>query len=155
MAYEAIISRKLDCDFHNLGFGGSAKGEPAIAEYIASLEMSAFVLDYDFNAPTPEHLQANHEPFFKTVREKYPKLPIIMLSRPQYSSGSDRERRYEIIKTTYDNAKATGDENVYLIKGSTLFDGLDADFTVDAVHPTDLGFSCMAKAIGGVLEEIF
>ena len=155
MTYESMISRRLDCDFHNLGFGGSAKGESEMAEYIAGLEMSAFVLDYDHNAPTVQHLKATHEAFFKTVREKHPTLPIIMLSRPQYSDEHDKARRFEVIKETYDNAKAAGDRNVYLINGSELFVGFDADFTVDAVHPTDIGFYCMAKAVGDVLEEIF
>ncbi len=155
MTYESIISRRLSCDFHNLGFGGSAKGERAIAEYIADLEMSAFVLDYDHNAPTVEHLLNTHEPMFKTVRAKHPTLPIIMISRPQYDARADREARFNVIKSTYDNARAAGDKNVYIINGSTLFEGLDADFTVDAIHPTDAGFLCMAKAIGGVLEEIF
>lgn len=147
MAYEAILSRMLDMDFHNLGFGGSAKGEPSIAEYIAGLEMSVFVYDYDHNAPNPEHLRETHEPMFKLIRAAQPKLPIIMISRPQFSLESNRDERYEIIKSTYDNAIATGDENVYLLRGYDFFDGLLADFTVDGVHPTDLGFYYMAKGI--------
>ena len=60
-SYQAIISRRLNCDYVNLGFSGNAKGEPAIAEYIAGLEMSVFVYDYDHNAPNPEHLAADRK----------------------------------------------------------------------------------------------
>ena len=42
-AYQSIISRELDCDFINLGFSGSAHGEQAMADYIATLPMSVFV----------------------------------------------------------------------------------------------------------------
>ena len=44
-AFPNQLSRRFDIDFINLGFSGNAKGEPEIAEYIASLEMSAFVYD--------------------------------------------------------------------------------------------------------------
>ncbi len=154
MTYESIISRKLDANHHNLGFGGSAKGETAMAEYISGLDMSVFVYDYDHNAPTVEHLKNTHEPMFKIIREKNPDLPIIMLSRPQYSLANNRDERFAVIKETYDNAVAMGDKNVYLIRGSELFDGLDADFTVDAVHPTDLGFYKMAEALIPILDKL-
>ena len=153
MSYESILSRMLNVDHHNLGFGGSAKGEATMADYVASLDMSAFVLDYDHNAPNVEHLQNTHEPMFRKVREKHPDLPIIIISRPQYGPESDRDRRYEVIKQTYDNAVAAGDKNVYLLRGSEFFDGLSADFTVDGVHPTDLGFFFMAKGIAGTLRD--
>ncbi len=154
MAYEAILARMLDMNYHNLGFGGSAKGEVEIAQYVASLDMSAFVYDYDHNAPTPEHLEQTHERMFRIVREAHPDLPIIMISRPQYGRESQRDLRFEIIKRTYDNAVAAGDKNVYLLRGSDFFDGLDADFTVDGVHPTDLGFFYMANGIAKVLGPV-
>lgn len=37
-SYPGMISRRFDCDFINLGFGGSAVGEREMAEYIGSLE---------------------------------------------------------------------------------------------------------------------
>ena len=58
-----------------------------------------------------------------------------------------------MIKQTYDNAVAAGDKNVYLLRGSEFFDGLSADFTVDGVHPTDLGFFFMAKGIADTLRD--
>ena len=79
-----MISRALDCDYVNLGFWGNAKGEEEMANYIATLKMSAFVYDYDYNAPSAEHLQATHEKMFKIIREKQPNLPIVILSAPKY-----------------------------------------------------------------------
>ena len=40
MSYQGILSRRLDFDFINLGFSGSAKGEPEMIEYLASLDPS-------------------------------------------------------------------------------------------------------------------
>lgn len=122
-SYPAQVSKRLDMNFVNLGFGGLAKGEAAMAEYIATLDMAALVYDYDFNAPTAEHLLATHEPFFKIIREKQPTLPILMMSRPcSFRTGeADTAERFSIIKKTYDNAKAAGDENVYIINGLEFF----------------------------------
>ena len=44
-AYPAIISRQLNCDFRNLGFSGSSRGEQISAQYIAEQPMCVFVMD--------------------------------------------------------------------------------------------------------------
>jgi len=153
MCYEAILSRKLNFEYVNLGFAGNAKGESAIAEYISSLEMSAFVFDYDHNAPTPEHLEKTHKPFFDVIREKHPDLPIICISRPAYCLSEDGVRRRDIIKATVDSAIEAGDKNVYFIDGSLFMQEIADDGTVDGCHPTDLGFYAMANGILPVLTE--
>lgn len=153
MIYENQISRMLGTNFHNLGFGGVAKGEPEMAEYIAGLDMSVFVLDYDHNS-TVEQLAERHEPFFKVIREKNPNLPIIMISRPGGSRSADTAKRFEIIKRTYENAIKAGDKNVYLINGLEFFGELADECMVDGVHPTDFGFHLMAKRIAEVLAPL-
>lgn len=155
-AYQNIISRELDCDFINLGFSGSARAEDEIANYIATLDMSVFVYDYEYNAGTFEHYQNTHERMFKIIREKNPDLPIIMVSRPKYYL-SPNERRFfeEVLMVTYNNAVAAGDKNVYYIDGKTFFPPEMCEMAlVDNVHPTDVGFWCMARVIGEKLKEI-
>lgn len=156
-SYQAMISRRFDCDHINLGFSGSAKGETVIAEYIAGLDMSIFVYDYDHNAPTVEHLAATHKPMFDIIRKANPDLPIIMVSRPNGFGGTEEvNRRFAIIKETYDAAVSAGDKNVYIVDGRHIMDGIAEDGgTVDGVHPNDLGFYCMALRIGDVIEKIF
>lgn len=154
-AYQAMISRRFDCDFINLGFSGSARAEPAMIEYLASLDPCIFVLDYDHNAPNPEHLQNTHEPLFKAFRAAHPDTPVIMVSKPDFKPNDDCIRRREIIRTTYNNAAAAGDKNVYFIDGETLFEGNCRDScTVDGCHPNDLGFFRMAEVIGNVMEPL-
>ena len=152
--YSNIISRRLDADQINLGFSGNAKGEPTMAEYIAGLEMSAFVYDYDHNAFNPEHLKKTHEPFFKTIREKHPDLPVVMCTRPKVYLNDDEVQRRNIVRETYENALANGDQNVYFLDGNDLMAFCGNEGTVDGCHPTDFGFHSMAKAIGDVLEKI-
>ena len=155
MTYPAQISRMLETNFTNLGFGGLAKGEPAMAEYISTLDMSVFVYDYDYNASTPL-LEETHENFFKIIREKQPDLPIIMISRPSaFRTGKeDTAARFAIIKRTYDNAVANGDNNVYLVNGLEFFGEYGCECMVDGTHPSDFGYHLMAKAIAPILKPL-
>ena len=152
-AYQNILSRRLNTDHLNLGFSGNAKGEDSIADYIAGLKMSVFVLDYDHNAPDPAHLEATHERLFQRVRSAQPTLPVIMLSRPKYRLTEDELRRREIVRRTYENARAAGDENVYLLDGPALMAMAGDDGTVDNCHPNDLGFYSMANALEPVIKK--
>ena len=151
--FSTLLCRKLDAPQINLGFSGNGRGEIAVANAIGKLKLSAFVLDYDHNAPTVEHLRETHEPFFKAVREAQPDLPVIMLSRCDYPNY-DREKiasaneRREIIRQTYRNAVDAGDRKVWFIDGECLFGRDDRDAcTVDNCHPNDIGFYRMYQNI--------
>lgn len=153
--YNAIISQHLDTDYINLGFSGNAKGELAVADFINTLEMSIFVYDYDHNAPTVEHLAATHKPFFKRIREKHPELPIVMMTRPAIKYEEDEKKRREVVLTTYHNALAVGDKNVYFIDGEQFFGEQDRHLcTADGVHPNDLGFYRMTSYVEPVIKQI-
>ena len=125
-----------------------------MTDYIAGLDMSVFVLDYDHNAPDAEYLEKTHEKAYLTVREKNPTLPIVMMSCPRADLSGEWGRRLEIIRRTYDNAVAAGDKNVYMINGSEFFREIGHDYASDGVHPTDLGFDIMAKTIYPMLKAI-
>ena len=161
--YEAIISRKLDCDFLNLGFSGNAKAEDAIAEYISGLDMSVFVYDYDHNAPNVEHLKNTHKAMFDKIRAKNPDLPIIMVTRPNRSLSTIPEvsrdieinARIDVVYNTYKQAIDAGDKNVYFINGQDIFNHIDSDvMTCDGCHPNDFGMWCMAEVIGDVVKKV-
>jgi len=147
-SYQGFLSRWLDTDHINLGFSGNGKGEPLMAEFIAKHEMSAFVMDYDHNAPNPEHLGNTHENFFRIIRKAHPSLPVIFVSKPDIGKNpEDEEARREIIRKTYHNALLSGDRNVWFVDGGKLL-GKDYDAcTVDTSHPNDLGFYRMAEGI--------
>ncbi len=153
--YTNILMREFDIDFINLGFAGSAKGEECISKYIADMEMSCFVLDYDYNTPSPEHLQNTHEAMFLKVREKHPHLPIVIMSSPDTIFADENQKRRDIIKQTYVNAIKRHDNNVYLIDGSTMFGAFGNDYTVDGIHPNDFGFRKMADSVAEIFKIIF
>ena len=153
MAYEAIISRRLDLNYINLGFSGNAKGEDAIVDYMASLDYSVFVSDYDHNAPSAEHLAATHEKMYKKIRAAHPEVPVVFVGKPDFwLNGEDAVKRRDVIYTTYNNARLRG-EKVIFVDGYSLFHGeMREDCTVDGCHPNDLGMARMADVIGKAVE---
>jgi len=153
--YPNILSRKYNVDFRNLGFSGSARGEQAISDYIASQPMSAFVYAYDHNAPTVEHLAATHEPMYLNIRATHPDTPVVFITRPGIRYNAEERARREVVKATYENARARG-ENVYFVDGETIFAIFGGDGgSVDGCHPNDLGFACVAAALDPIFAEIY
>lgn len=155
--YTNMLCRKLNLKQINLGFSGNCKGEPEMADYIASLDMSAFVLDFDHNITFAEQLEKVHLPFYKRIREAHPNLPIVIISAPDVDLHPKQflPKRDVVIKT-YEYALANGDKNVYFVDGQQMCAGDGwADCFVDATHPNDLGFYRMYQATLPVLEKIY
>lgn len=151
--YVGALSRTLQADVVNLGFAGNAKGEKEMAEILAEYNPSVFVLDYDANAPTAEHLQNTYFKLYETIREKRPKTPMLFISRPGNLHKEAEERR-KIIKATYEYAKAKGERVAYL-DGGEIFGEAGMDVcNVDTCHPNDTGFYFMTKAVAPILREL-
>ena len=158
-AYEAILSRRLDMNYINLGFSGNGKAEDLIVDYMAGLDMSVFVSDYDHNAPSAEHLESTHLKMYQKIREKNPDIPYIMVSRADVDSGSGYDRamlRRRIILDTFNYARANGDNNVYFIDGESIYGrgNWRECYTVDGTHPSDSGFVKMAEAYEATFIQI-
>lgn len=153
-SYQGFLSRWLNADQINLGFSGNGRGEIDMARYIAGLEMSAFVMDYDHNAPSVEHLENTHEAFFRAIRDADSNLPIVIVTKPDFDTNPEiNASRRAVIRKTYENAKQNGDRHVYFVDGETLFGEADRDAcTVDGCHPNDLGFFRMAQGIYPALK---
>ena len=153
--YQAYLSRWLDWDHVNLGFSGSARAEDVIVDYMASIEdMGVFVCDYDHNSPSAAYLEATHLPLYRKIREKNPELPIIIFGRSTRDYDHEDELRRKVTERTYEIALAEGDKNVYYVNPLEVIPFMPEEGTVDRIHPTDLGFYFMAKALEPTLKEI-
>ncbi len=157
--YASALCRAFNLDYVNLGFSGSGKAEDSMVAYMAELPMSLFVCDYDHNAPHADYLRATHEKMYLTIRAKHPSIPYIMMTHPEYSTlcpgNNQSEERKAIIAQTYENAKQSGDRNVYFLDGGTCFpNGVGEACTVDKTHPNDLGFYFMAEGLKSILKQI-
>ncbi|MBE5732195.1 MAG: hypothetical protein E7353_04070 [Clostridiales bacterium] len=156
-SYQYMICRKTNVDFVNLGFSGSARAEDIMINYLCSLNPSIFVYDYDHNAPSAEHLEKTHMKLFRAFRHAHPTTPVIFMTAPGnlFTRRKDYYPRHDVIYNNYLTAKNEGDKNVYFVDGYTIFEGeFFSECTVDGVHPNDLGFSYMAKALLPIIKDI-
>ena len=155
-SYQAWIERFTDVDFINLGFSGNGKGEDEMVDYLASLDCSLLVCDYDYNAPTAEHLQNTHFRLYERYRKVRPDTPILFLSKPDLWGDPEEKTRENIIRATYRKARKAGDKNVYFIAGRTIYPNAARDnCAVDGCHPNDLGFYFMAQKIYQKIRKIW
>ncbi|MBQ3075277.1 MAG: hypothetical protein IJC26_04330 [Clostridia bacterium] len=155
ISYVARIARSLSSDFINLGFAGACKGEKVMADYLATIDASVFVLDYDHNSPNPEFLSQTHYGVYQTYRNQHPDTPIVLVTRPA-SNPLDPSviGRRSVVMDTYLKAKAAGDQKILFVDGFQLLDDEERmDCTVDGVHPNDYGFYRMAKIIGAAVRR--
>ena len=144
--YVNIVGRNMNMEYIDLGMWGRCKGETAFAEYIAGLgDISAFIYDFDHNISKVYQMEPVHYPFYEIIREAYPDIPIIMITRPgngldttaatnpDYSTTAEMKA---VIRASYEKAVAKGDENVHFIDGETFF-GYSTTYMADGSHPND------------------
>ncbi len=163
MAYSNILSRKIDAEFINLGFSGSGKGEPELAQIIADIaDPGLFVLDYEANCVSTELLNETFPQFIRILRQKHPSVPILAVSKIPYSNEvfetklrDDALERRELQMGYIRQFQEEGDQHIYFFDGRELLGEDDYyECTVDGVHPTDLGFLRMAKSLEPVVRAL-
>jgi hypothetical protein len=159
MTHPAMVGRELDWPVINLGFSGSGKMEPAMAELIAELDPAVFILDCLPNMNGAMVTQ-RVEPFVKRLRRSHPDTPILLVEDRTYSSAflnarlekGNRENRLAL-RQAYGRLLVAGVKGLHYLPGEMLL-GRDGEDTVDSSHPTDLGFARQAEAFLQVLTPI-
>jgi lysophospholipase L1-like esterase len=158
MAYPAILGRRLDVPTINLGFSGNAWSEPELAELLAELDPSAFVLDPLPNM-SPEMVKQRIESFVQTLRNARPNVPIVLVENVVYTDGQFLKVRRDKVSQANANLREifirlqrAGMKKLFYVEADKLL-GDDGEATVDGTHPTDLGFVRMADAIEPTLRR--
>jgi lysophospholipase L1-like esterase len=158
MAYTAILGRRLDMPFINLGFSGNGKMDPPVTDLIAKLDVAAYVIDCAPNMSN-ELITERTEPLVNTLRKAHPDTPIVFVENVPYQQSDylapTREgytKKNELLRAAYDRLTAAGVKGLYYVPSTDLL-GHDGEATVDGTHPTDLGFMRMADAIEPTLRE--
>ena len=156
ICYPAMVSRRMDMDFRNMGFSGACLGEQSMMETLSQIPMGAFVYDYDHNAPDADHLRHTHWQGYQTIRAVHPEIPIILLTAPDsLQDNATFAYRRMIIQETFEKAKRMGDKNISYVRGDTFFPNEERDScTVDTRHPNDLGFYWMAGKVESALTDL-
>jgi len=151
--WPCIAAGKLGVDFYNLGFGGAAFYEKAVAEYIASRD------DWDYlTIESGTNTGGGYEPassfkntftvFLDTIREKHSEKPILCFTSTLYlamdgankdvknPAGSTFEEYRDVVREVV-GARQASDRNLYLAEGRAWVDS--EDLLADQIHPNDEG----------------
>ncbi len=158
MTWPARLSRMTGLYCPNMGFSGKSRLDRSYAEYLASIDADAFIIDA-FSNPDAKTIYARFDEFVDIVREAHPDTPLVFLNTER------RETRNFSVKTdVYEAAKQEAardvvqrrmkhDRNIHFID-SDDFLGHDNVATSDGVHPTDLGFDRMLKVLTRKISRI-
>ncbi len=158
MSYQAIVSRHLALDFVNLGYSGNGLGEPEVAEIIASMDASCYVMNFGINLRTADAVEKVYGPFLEIIRGKRPNTPIICVTPIYHASefwgpaGVTLMR--QVIRKEVAKRRAAGDVNIILVEGFELLGPEFSDGFVDGTHPNDLGFQAMAEGLQSYLMQV-
>lgn len=159
MTYPGIITRRTGWDVINLGFSGAGKMEFPVAELLATLKASCFVLDCIPN-PSPAEIKERAYPFIKHLLTKRPDVPILMIESRYHESGYWDQRigkndveKNRLWKEAYDKLKQEGYKQLYYLPATNLI-GRDHEGTTDGSHLSDLGFARQAAEVLPLLEKM-
>ncbi|MEI6518938.1 MAG: SGNH/GDSL hydrolase family protein [bacterium] len=158
MVWPSIVGRHLDYPVINLGFSGSARMEPNLADIIAEIDPAVFVIDPLANMGK-DLVEQNAEPFLRILLKAHPTTPILLIEdrthsnawlNPDYLPAQlDKQAAFRDIA---DKLLAEGYQIEY-IYGADLI-GTDSEATTDGSHPSDLGAMRYADVVSPVLQEI-
>lgn len=155
-AYPATIGCRLDIPTTNLGFSGNGKCEPEVADLLAELEPSLYVVDC---LPNMEAGQVDERVRYllRTLKAARPGTPVVLVEQAAHQSalaqvpGQAAAKNVILEKLCGDSVDAWAGK-LYYVRGSSLL-GSDGEPTVDGIHPNDLGFQRMADALTPVVKQ--
>jgi hypothetical protein len=156
---QALLERKLNADFLNLGFSGNGMGEPALAEAICELDPSCIVLDFWGN-PSADQYAAALPVFVDILRKKWPRLPILVTGPfyfPAEEGGGDVAREQSAKRRTarefVEQRRRAGDRKIWYVDGLKMLSPDQAAGLVDGVHCNSLGFYFNALGLEPYLRK--
>lgn len=161
MLYTNLLSRWMDKEFLNFGFSGAGLGEKTVASILSAREdLDLLVVDIEANAGTSDLMEKRLPAFLGEFRKRYPVLPILLVSRPPFAMDWYDEGRIAL-RNHYDGwlkklaaAERKKGQNVSYLEGSRHYPGSFTEYTVDGIHPSDLGAMEIAKAHFKALRKI-
>ncbi|MBD2700737.1 SGNH/GDSL hydrolase family protein [Spirosoma sp. BT702] len=164
MAWPAILGRKLDRPVINLAFSGNGRLEKEIIDILPDIDANIYVLDCLPNlvaaaGTKPDELKEKITTSVKTLRQRKPDTPILLVEHAGYSDGGTntiRRQQYNdanvVMEQAFAQLKGEGIKNLYILPYSAI--NMDTDATVDGTHPTDLGMQEYADAYERSIRKI-
>ncbi|MCX7624677.1 MAG: SGNH/GDSL hydrolase family protein [Candidatus Sumerlaeaceae bacterium] len=149
MCHVALLGRWLDRPVVNLGFSGSGKSEPEMAQLVSEINAACYVLEPLPNM-TVEQVRERLPKWIEILRAARPRAPIVLVMNPL---KSERDPQNVALLEVFQRARKAGYRRIFLIPASKQLAGKE-NGTVDGIHPTDLGFYRMAECYYPLLRRL-
>lgn len=160
--YTNILSRRFKSEFINLGFSGNAFGENIFSEIMSSIpDVTMYFINYEANGGTNGKMEKTLPSFIETIRKNHPITPIVIVSRIKYlfddlnkDTLGVRRNELRLYQKNLVKSLSKKDNHIYYINGSTLLGKKYDEFTIDSIHPNDIGFWMIAKGMEKNIKKI-
>jgi lysophospholipase L1-like esterase len=159
MVHSSILGRRLRQPVINLGFSGNGKMEIALADLLAEVDASVYILDTLPNMGL-NLVEERAEAFVRHLRALRPDVPIVLVEdRPlgnywiKPAVKQTHEAKWQRFREIYDGLVGEGMGDLHYVPGRDLF-GTDSEGSLDSSHPSDLGFMRMAEILDPVLRPL-
>ncbi|MHA1684214.1 MAG: SGNH/GDSL hydrolase family protein [Promethearchaeota archaeon] len=165
--YPALIAKRLNVDFINLGFGGCGKGEPEVADLLADIDNPAmYVLDWGINIWADEEkalIYPRYGALVEKIKEKHPDVPILLVNLqtggPKGPEGDHMRENIEEIRTEIKRVHALevegGNDRIYYADAMDIINpGNINELTTDRIHPNQAGAQQYANVLTPLIKEI-
>ncbi len=169
VAWTSILARKMDRPLINLGFSGYGRLDLSMINLMSEIDAKIYIIDCMPNL-TPNvweiHNIENHEEIkvrilraVKTIREKQPQIPILLVDHAGYTEGMTSEKKKrafmgvnEMQHQAFQELKRQGVDKIFYLTKEEV--GLGKDDNVDGLHPADLGMMKYGLAYEKKLRSI-
>jgi len=160
LSYAALTARRLGVDLRNLGTGGSAYCDRAMADYIASTEWDVATLSLSVNMVGTFDVatfreRAGHvvEAAAETGRPVvavtlFPHYRDLLDGGDEDSDGVDPGPYRRALREIVGGAPAS----VHLVEGPDLLD--PAGLSADLIHPSDRGMAAIAEGLAAAVASV-
>ena len=152
LCFTSIAGRLADAPYVNMGFSGCAKLEPHLADVLARIDASLYVVDPVWNC-TPEIIRERLEPFLRKLHAAHPGVPLLVCEGGEPSGV--RSKTNEALKEVYDRLaaeKSTLSARLNYLPAAGMIQ-TDGESTHDYCHPNDYGSVHMGKVFARAIRN--
>ncbi|SLM31067.1 hypothetical protein MTBBW1_2650004 [Desulfamplus magnetovallimortis] len=161
LTYPAIISRNLNCDIYNFGFGGKAQGTSKTIDIIKNINSDIYILKHSRQASSP--VTDNIIRMVTAIKEIDINRKIVIIS----ALGDQNEARPSFLdkkitimpQRRQDALNAFNQVNkiypaCYYVDGLKILSGDESEQFHDFVHPNTVGHHTIAKRLTPIIAKI-
>ena len=142
-AFMNIIGRHFNLEVVNLGFSGSSRLEPIMAELTAEVENPGLVIvEGDRNAGW-KRVRELEPGFIATIRKKHPGVPIVVVQGNPWWEPDPNRPKIVAEQKAFMAKLQPNDPDLYWWDCTDFIGPDHAEALVDGKHPSDLGFQRM------------